>query len=264
VPAIETRDAWIDTPPGKLYLRHWRPAPPSVEASPIVLFHDSLGCVELWRDFPEHLAAATGCSVIAYDRLGFGKSDPHPGLLDLGFVHAEAEEGFRRLIEALELDRFVAFGHSVGGGMAIAGASVHAARCRALITESAQEFVEDRTLQGIRNAKRTFSEPGQMQRLEKYHGDKAAWVLRAWVDSWLDPRFHSWNADADLRGLRCPVLAIHGENDEFGSCRHPRRIAELAPGPTTVCILEDCGHVPHREQQQAVVERIRAWLEGCA
>src|SRR5690606_22709508 len=135
----------------------------------IVMQHDSLGCVALWRDFPERLAIATGRAVVAYDRLGFGQSDPYPGQLEPDFVTQEAHGGFQAVRNALDIGSFIAFGHSVGGGMSIACAAAHPAACAALITESAQAYVEAHTLAGIRQAKAAFAEPGQLQRLEKYH-----------------------------------------------------------------------------------------------
>jgi pimeloyl-ACP methyl ester carboxylesterase len=232
----------------------------SHENIPIVLFHDSLGCVELWRDFPERLALATGRDVVAYDRLGFGQSDPHPGTLDCGFVRDEAVTGFRLLRDALGIGAFVAFGHSVGGGMAVACAAMHAADCRALITESAQAFVEDRTTQGIRDAQRMFEQAGQIDRLVKYHGDKAAWVLSAWINTWLAPEFADWNLDEGLHRVHCPVLVLHGDGDEFGSTRHPERIARLTSGHSTLRILQGRGHVPHREAGDTVLDIVTRWL----
>lgn len=258
---VSSREIWLSGEHGRLYTKRWDPAQHHAgDAAPIVLLHDSLGCVELWRDFPERLALATGRSVIAYDRLGFGRSDPHPGKLDSAFVRDEARGAFRTLLEQLELEGFVAFGHSVGGGMAIACAAAWPAQCRTLITESAQAFAEDRTLAGIRAAQRAFAEPGQLDRLKKYHGDKADRVLHAWIDTWLAADFADWNLDEELRLVRCPVLALHGEHDEYGSSRHPERIAALVPPHATARILRDCGHVPHREQAEAVIGIVAPWL----
>jgi pimeloyl-ACP methyl ester carboxylesterase len=190
--------------------------------------------------------------VIAYDRLGFGKSDPYPGQLGIDFIREEAQVAFPALCDQLEFDRFVGFGHSVGGGMAIAAAAAFPARCQAVVTESAQAFVERRTTESISDAKRAFAQESQLDRLKKYHGDKAEWVLNAWIETWLSPAFAGWNLDEDLAGVQCPVLAIHGENDEYGSVAHPERIGALARGPATVAILRACGHVPHREKEAAV------------
>lgn len=259
--AISQQDQFIATDQGRLFVRRWRPAPPAgTPPVPIVFFHDSLGSVELWRDLPERIVAATGREVIAYDRLGFGRSDPNPAPLPaLSFIPDEATGGFRALHAGLGLDGFIAFGHSVGGAMAV-GCAANWPDCQALITESAQTFGEDRTLEGIRAARENFRDPGQVARLAKYHGDKAAWVLAAWIDNWLDPVFQGWNLGTDLPRVTCPVLAIHGDNDEYGTTVHAKRIAGEAAGPASLVIVENCGHVPHREQPDLIVATIADWL----
>lgn len=224
----DVTEHWIDTPRGTLFAQDW--ATQAVQGVPIILLHDSLGCVALWRDFPERLAVATGHRVIAYDRLGFGRSAAHPGKLALGFVEEEARQGFAALRQQLGITDFIVFGHSVGGGMAVACAATHAEHCQALVIESAQAFVEDRTLEGIRDAEQQFAVPGQLQRLSRYHGDKAEWVLRAWVDTWLSDAFADWSLDPVLPAVRCPTLSLHGEQDEFGSQAHPRRFTALTGG----------------------------------
>ena len=258
MPTATTHDIVIDAGQGRLFARRWTPHAHDARLAPVVLFHDSLGCVELWRDFPQRLAMATGRAVVAYDRLGFGRSDPHPGKLDIDFIDQEARQDFRTVREALGLGRFVALGHSVGGGMAVVCAVVHGESCDAVITESAQTFAEGHTLAGIRLAREAFAEPGQLERLKKYHGEKAAWVLNAWIDHWLSPEVAGWSLDGYLRDVRCPALALHGDQDEYGSLAHPRRIVELAGG--RLVVLPACGHVPHREQPGQVLAEIAGWL----
>lgn len=260
--SVLPQEIWANTHRGRLFAKRWsHQAGNRTGKAPIVLFHDSLGCVDLWCDFPERVALATGRSVIAYDRLGFGKSDPHPGTLDRNFVREEAHGAFSALREQLEINSFVAFGHSVGGGMAVACAGTYTTDCRALVTESAQAFVEDRTIKGIVDARRVFQQEGQLDRLKKYHGDKASWVLGAWINTWLAQDFSNWNLDEDLRRVQCPVLVIHGDSDEYGSTRHPERIAQLTAGHSAIEILPQCGHVPHREKSAVVVEMIKRWLD---
>lgn len=249
-------------PAGRVFARSWTPA--SSAGSPIVLLHDSLGCVDLWRNFPAALAERTQRQVIAYDRLGFGQSDPRDGQLAPDFIADEAASGFPALLHAFGLQRFVAFGHSVGGGMAVHCAARFGAACDALITESAQAFVEDFTLQGIRAAQALFADPAQVARLGKYHGDKARWVLGAWIDTWLDPRFADWSLATVLPRVACPVLAIHGDGDEYGSTRHPETIGRLAGGPVRVEVMVDTRHVPHRERERDVIELVARFLDSLA
>ena len=165
-----------------------------------------------------------------------------------------------RLIEALGVGMFVPFGHSVGGGMAIATAARWPEHCTAAVTESAQSFVEDRTVAGLHAAKADFARPGQVERLARYHGEKARWVLDTWLETWLDPDFAAWRLDVDLRGVRCPTLALHGDRDEYGSVQHPERIARLTQGPSRAVILDGCGHVPHREQTARVLDEVARFL----
>ena len=257
-PAV--RDCWVDGHGGRLFARVWSPAA-ATDRAPIILLHDSLGSVELWRGFPAALCAATGRQVVAYDRLGFGKSDAHPGKLALGFVASEAEHDFAAVRQQLGIGRFVVFGHSVGGGMAVNCAAAFAGACDALITESAQVFPEDLTLSSIAAAKGQFVDESQLQRLARYHGDKARWVLDAWTESWLHPGFAAWSLKSVLPQVRCPVLAIHGMHDEYGTSVHPETIGELSAGPAQVAILPDTFHVPHRERPEAVIELVCAFLE---
>ena len=259
--AVTASDDWITTERGKLFARTWVPSEPRSDTeAAILLFHDSLGCVDLWRDFPEQLAVATRRSVVAYDRLGFGRSDEYPGTLPMTFIRDEAETDVPRLTEALGLDTFVAFGHSVGGGMAVSTAARWPERCAAVITEAAQSFIEERTLAGLRAARVEFQRPGQLERLERYHGAKARWVLDAWLETWLDPAFAGWRLDDDLRGVHCPTLALHGDQDEYGSVEHPARIAGLTQGPARAVVLDGCGHVPHREQSTRVLSEVARFL----
>jgi pimeloyl-ACP methyl ester carboxylesterase len=229
---------------------------------PIVLFHDSLGCVDLWRSFPARLSNRTGRRVIAYDRLGYGKSDPCQNKLSGAFIRQEAEIYFPMLRQQLDFNGFIAFGHSVGGGMAVFCAGNFPESCRSLITESAQAFIEERTIQGVLDAKREFQKPGQLDRLRKYHGTKAEWVLNAWTETWLAPGFANWNLETELPRVKCPVLVIHGSNDEFGSTRQPEMIGRLVSGPSQISFLSDCRHVPHREQEETVLHLITGFLNG--
>lgn len=260
-PSIESQDHWVSHAQGRIFARRWNPAGmPSTHPSPIVLFHDSLGCVELWRDLPAALCLATGRPVIAYDRLGFGRSDARRLRPPLDFVAQEAHDYFPVLREQLGVERFIALGHSVGGGMAIHCAAEWADTCDALVTVAAQVFAEERTLGGIRVAREQFQDPQQIERLARYHGSKAPWVLDAWISTWLDPGFAPWTLTGVLPRVACPVLAVHGELDEYGSQRHPQLIGELAQGPARVEVLPGMAHVPHREQPERVTALIAGFL----
>jgi pimeloyl-ACP methyl ester carboxylesterase len=240
-------------------VRRWSLRPSN--RPPLILLHDSLGSVDQWRDFPDALAAATGRQVFAYDRLGFGGSTPRAERPSVDFISEEAVTFFPPMQRALGVTRFALFGHSVGGAMALVIAAAQPEACEAVITEAAQAFVEPRTLAGIRAAKAQFEKPGQFEKMVKWHGEKARWVLDAWTEVWLSREFASWSLDQELGKVTCPVLVIHGDRDEYGSLEFPRRIAGGAAGPSQLAILADCGHVPHREKRQEVLRLTYGFLE---
>lgn len=253
IPSVQ--DTWIDSSHGRLFARIWSPAVAN-EKAPIILLHDSLGSVELWRSFPLALCKATGRRIVAYDRLGFGKSEAHPDKLALDFIASEAENDFSTIIRQLKIAPFIVFGHSVGGGMAINCAAHLSEDCVAVITESAQAFVEDRTFASIEEARDLFKDDSQINRLEKYHGEKTRWVLDAWIGSWLHPDFSKWSLTSVLPRVRSPALVIHGIHDEYGSPKHPIMIAEMTSAAAQLAIMDDTKHVPHREREEDVVRLV--------
>lgn len=243
---------------GEVFVRHWQVANPT--RVPIVMIHDSLGCVELWRDFPEALAQATQRSVYAYDRLGFGHSSARTDTLTASFVREEAEQFFPAIARGLGLDSFVVLGHSVGAAMALLVAANEPEACKGVVTIAGQTYVEERTRNGIRAGGKHFSDPEQFAKLTRYHGDKTRWVLEAWTGTWLSSIFDDWSVVADLPRVHCPVLAIHGDTDEYGSVAFPQSIVDNAAGPARQEIMTDCGHFPHRERPAQVVEMVAGFV----
>lgn len=243
----------------QIYKKEWvSDAVPARE--PILLLHDSLGCTDTWRDFPGRLCHVTGRRVISYDRAGFGRSSARTDKLSHNFIDQETDV-IAQLAETLQLDEFILFGHSVGGGMALTAAS-HLTDCRAVISESAQSLMEPETKSGIIAGSTRFQPPEQMQRLRRYHGDKAEWVLRSWADGWIRPEFENWSLRPVLQMLHAPVLVIHGEQDEFATRAQPDLIASASRGFVQSEILSNCGHVPHREQTEVVLAKISGFLNS--
>jgi len=259
---VSTEDRYVLTEHGEVFTRRWRTD--HSRNTPFILMHDSLGCVELWRDFPEQLAAATQRDVIAYDRLGFGRSAPHPGGWSNKFIRDEAKHFFPPVRHALDIEHFIALGHSVGGIMAASLAAHHPHDCQALVTIAALAFVEDRTRHGIRQTQAAFAEPGQLDRLRKYHGDKAEWILWAWIETWLSDSYTDWTIETSAASVACPLLAIHGSEDEYGSPAHLRRVAALGTGHVQELLLGGCQHVPHREQPDRVINAVRGFASKIA
>lgn len=255
---MKVEEFTIEVPDGNIYLKKWTPNT-SASKAPVILLHDSLGSVDLWKDFPAVLSENLTRPIIAYDRLGFGKSDSRNDLPSKTFIEEEASKYFPAIKKHLGIQNYVLCGHSVGGGIAIHIASQDA-DCDAVITVSSQAFIEERTLQGIADAKKMFEQAGQIERLEKWHGNKASWVLRAWTEVWLSSDFANWSVTPAIHNVRCPLLAIHGENDEFGSAAFPEFLSQNTNGPANTLLLKDCGHVPHKEKPQEVISAVKDLL----
>lgn len=250
-----TEKLGISTPQGTLAAERWAGRDPAL--APVVLFHDSLGSISLWRGFPAALAEATGRGVVAYDRLGFGGSEPRSGPLPADFIAAEATGGFVALRQALGLGPFVALGHSVGGAMALHVAAAFPQDAAAVVSISAQHHNDDRIRAGIAAARDDFARPGRLDRLARHHGDKADWVLESWIGSWIGDRLDEWSVAPARAALRCPVLAIHGTADEYGTPDHASAIA----GPDgRLALLPGLGHFPHREDESTVVTLVADFL----
>ena len=256
---VQVSEHRVETPQGRLFVRVWGAAADLDGA--FVLLHDSLGSVDLWREFPTTLAQATGKPVVAYDRLGYGQSDAAQGLPPSDFVAREAQAGLKPVLDRLKIPRAILVGHSVGGGMAVNAAVQMPDRIAGVVTIAAQAFPEDRTLSAIAQAKVQFKDDAQLARLSKYHGAKARWVVDAWTDSWLSPAFAHWHVRDVLPQVKCPLFALHGEHDEYGTAVHPQLYSELAGGPSRMWLMPGAYHLPHREQPQLVAERLRAFIQ---
>ena len=252
--SVKIVESIADTPYGGLYIKEWLPND-LISEIPIIMLHDSLGCVSLWKDFPKMLAITLSRRIIAYDRLGFGQSGVRVEPPTIDFIKEEASMFFPEIKKHLSIDKYILLGHSVGGSMSL-NIAANDKDCTAVISISAQAFVEDITLEGIKTAQKMFEKPGQIERLEKWHGDKATWVLKAWVDTWLSPDFLRWNLNYCLHNVTCPVLVIHGDNDEYGSNAFPEFIAGNVLGWSTRLIIHNCGHFPHKEKTNEVSDAI--------
>ncbi|MGB8839856.1 MAG: alpha/beta hydrolase [Aliidongia sp.] len=226
-------------------------------SDPILLLHEGLGSVSMWRDFPERLAAVTGHEVIAWSRRGHGASGPIPVPRDPDYMHREAAL-LPTLFAALSIDRAHCFGHSDGGSIALIAAAHMPERIASLTLEAPHVMVEDLTIASIAAVKATYQATDLRDRLGRHHADPDH-IFWRWNDIWLDPRFRDWNIEALLPAIRAPTLLIQGRDDEYGTLDQLDRIASVLPR-TRRLELDRCGHSPHRDQPQAVLDAVAAFL----
>lgn len=223
----------------------------------IVLLHEGLGCVELWRDFPARLAEQTGCTVLSYSRLGHGRSDSAIDARGVDYLHKEAYEILPAVLDNFKLSSAVLWGHSDGASIALLAASKFPERTKGVIAAAPHLFVEDVTVAGIREADTRAAQ--LVKRLERYHNDAGS-LFAAWRDIWLSTPFRSWNIEQSIAEIQCPILAIQGRDDQYGTLAQVQRIQELAP-QTRLLVLDECAHAPHQEQPEQVLKGTVAFLE---
>jgi pimeloyl-ACP methyl ester carboxylesterase len=218
----------------------------------LVLLHEGLGSVGLWRDFPDRLNVATGRRVVAFSRFGHGRSEPPPRPRTPAFFHEEALEVLPEVLEQLDAPEPILVGHSDGASIALIHAGHHPVTGIALLAPHV--FVEDVTVQAIRETRDQYDEGGLRERMAHHHDDVDA-AFRGWCDVWLDPAFRDWSLEADAERVTCPALVIQGVDDPYGTLEQLDRIEARVRGPVTRLEVPG-GHSPHLEATEQVIAAI--------
>jgi pimeloyl-ACP methyl ester carboxylesterase len=234
----------------------WGPAP---EAAPsIVLLHEGLGSVSLWRDFPARVAAATGCGVFAYSRLGYGRSDTVKLPRPLTFMHDEARDVLPRVLEASGVRRCILLGHSDGASIAaIYAGSRQDFRVRGLVLLAPHFFVEELGLAEIAEAKRRYETTELRERLARHHRDPDA-AFRGWSGAWLDPGFPQvFDLQPEIAHIRVPILIVQGDADPYGTLEHARLAEREAYCPVETLLLPGIGHAPQFDAPEVTLDAVR-------
>ncbi|MBI3758384.1 MAG: alpha/beta hydrolase [Deltaproteobacteria bacterium] len=256
--ASANRRSFINVQSKRLEYIRLPPATPRTEATPIVFLHEGLGSIALWRDFPQRVADATGCEAIVYSRYGYGKSAALQAARPVSFLHDEALQALPELLDKLQINRPILFGHSDGGSIALIHAGSRIRPVSGLIVLAPHVMVEEIGLANIQQVRENYLTTDLKQRLARYHDDpdSAFW---GWNDAWLHPDFRAWNIEEYLPPTPCPVLAIQGEQDEYGTLAQLERIAAKAP-EVELLKLNPCGHSPHKDQPEAVLQATRRFV----
>ena len=231
------------------------------EQPTIIFLHDSLGCIKLWRDFPDRLCVATNCNGVIYDRQGYGQSSPFTQPRNTDYLEKEANV-VDALLNELGLGQTILFGHSDGGSIALLAAAKSPTRVSAVITEGAHVFVEEITLEGIRTAKTQAA--GLLRRLKKYHGENTEGAFDAWTETWLLPEFRDFNMEHCLPAIQCPVMVIQGAEDEYGSEKQVDAIVDQVGGTSLKYMVPSVGHTPHRDAVESVLDAAASFISQFA
>jgi pimeloyl-ACP methyl ester carboxylesterase len=228
----------------------------------LVLFHEGLGSVSMWRDFPALVAAATGCQTLVYSRYGYGQSDILEEAFKPDFMHREACEVLPELLAELGIANPLLVGHSDGASIALLHAAGKYNPVAGLVVMAPHCFVEDISIRSIEAARLAFESTDLPARLARHHRD-ARRTFYGWNDIWLNPDFRTWNIEGCLPDISCPILAIQGMDDEYGTMAQIEAIARQADASPGVEVLKlaDCRHSPHRDQTTAVIEAISRFAD---
>ncbi len=252
--------SWTEAPHGAVVAGRRLEAaafgPPPEAAPTLVLLHEGLGCVALWRDFPERLAEATGFGVFAYSRAGYGRADPVDLPRPLDYMTREARFSLPAVLGAIGFRQGVLIGHSDGASIAAIYAGEHAdERVRGLVLIAPHLFTEEPGLASIAEAKRAYETGDLRARLAKHHAHVDSAFL-GWNGAWLDPGFRAWSIEKLVDRWRAPALVIQGADDQYGTLAQVRAIEARSPRPVKTVILDQCRHSPHLERPQETLDAV--------
>jgi len=258
-------DTFLDLGDRRLRVRRLEPSKTDgLDRTTLVFLHEGLGCIEMWRDFPQTLCDALQCPGVVYDRTAYGQSSPWPSDPGVQYMEIEADLVLPRLLAALAIDDCVLVGHSDGGTIALNYAATDPEPLRAVVTLAAHAINEPICTAAIHRAREAYHSGDLRQRLAKYHGDNVDRAFRLWSDAWLAPGFEPMDADGRLPRVEVPVQAIQGEDDEYGSERQLGIIAGKLGGYCETRLVPDCGHSPHLQQPNYVLGEIARFVAPLA
>ena len=230
-------------------------------AYPVVVFlHEGLGSLAMWKEFPERFCRANGFTGLVFSRYGYGQSTMRPAgeRFPVEFMHIQAREMLPAFFREAGVERPWLFGHSDGASIALLYGAAFPQALAGMVVAAPHIFVEDITLDSIRAARQAFLDTDLPQRLGRYHADVDS-PFWGWNDVWLDPAFRRWSIEAELNAISCPVLAVQGEDDEYGTLEQVHGIKRRLPH-AELLVLPQCGHSAHRDQPQALTEHAGSFI----
>jgi pimeloyl-ACP methyl ester carboxylesterase len=225
----------------------------------IVMLHEGLGALSLWRNFPKKLSDILNCSVFVYSRHGYGYSDFIDEEFDTQYMHREAISILPQLLSHFEINNPILYGHSDGASIALIHASLADTRVKGLILEAPHVFVENISLDGLKAARDAFEKGGLKESLAKHHCEPER-IFRYWSNIWLSSNFLSWNIVSCVSDIRCPTLLIQGEQDAYGTLSQIDTIMKNIPSNCEKKILPAIGHSPHRETSELVLQSVQSFI----
>ncbi len=254
----------IDWAGRRVRIEHARVGTDDPRAPTMVFLHEGLGSVAMWKDFPQRLCETVGLRGVVFSRPGYGRSTPRaPGeRWGTDFMHRQALEVLPPLLEALGVDAEARppwlFGHSDGGSIALIHAARLPERVAGLVVVAPHIKVETVSIDSIERARAAYAAGDLRRGLARYHDDPDS-AFGGWSGAWLDPAFRGWSIESELDNIRCPVLAVQGTDDEYGTLEQVRGIARRVPC-TELLELPGCGHSPHRDATDPLIGAVARFV----
>lgn len=245
----------------RLHVQRLLPKAAELKQRTIVFLHEGLGSISQWGKFPAQLCAKTGLPGLVYDRWGYGRSQGLHGSRPSDYLHHEAEHSLPELLAACGItEPPILFGHSDGASIALLFAATYPERTCAVISEAGHVSVEDICLAGIRCAGVDYATGSLRSGLQRHHGENVDLMFQGWHDTWLRPSRRAWNIENELRNISCPVLIIQGQDDEYGTRAQVDAIAAHVSGTAQIAWLPNCGHTPHAQLRDNVLDIVVNFL----
>lgn len=256
-----TDRSFLDLPEGPV---EYVDVPGDDGLAPLVLLHEGLGSVSLWRDFPARLHESTGRRLVVYSRHGYGQSAVVTEPRRVDYMHREATEVLPQVLERLSLDDPVLVGHSDGASIALVHAGTPGlAPVSALMLLAPHVVVEDESIAGIEQARETFLATDLERRMGRHHADPTS-TFWGWNDIWLSPEFRTWDITDVLARVDVPVLAMQGHDDQYGTLHQLDLVERGVRGQVSRVHFDDCGHAPHLERPDATLQAMTGFLRSLA
>jgi pimeloyl-ACP methyl ester carboxylesterase len=227
-----------------------------------VFLHEGLGSISMWRGFPRAFCERHGLAGFVFSRYGYGRSTPKPRdeRWQPDFMARQANEALPALLAEVGIERPWLFGHSDGATIALLHAARHAVA--GVVAVAPHLFVEDISIASIAQARDAYAHGDLRERLARHHADPDS-AFYGWNEVWLDPAFRDWNIEDEIATISGPVLAVQGEDDEYGTLEQVRAIVRRLP-KTRLLVIADCGHSPHRDQPEILSREAGRFIVGPA
>lgn len=235
------------------------------DSKPVLIFlHEGLGSSEQWKTIPVNMSNTLGLPVLMYDRYGYAKSEQINEKRPSNFLEIEAVDWLPKIIAALGISKNpkIIIGHSDGATIALLYAANFPNNTKGVISEAAHVFLDDISISGLKSVRNAYINGNLHSKLVKYHGDKTESMFYAWLNTWLAEEYKDWNIEQCLKNITCPVLAIQGTEDNYGTARQVYSIQENISGRAEILLIENCGHIPHHENRELVEKKMIKFIQN--